>query len=281
VENQLVLQTDFGLQDGAVSTMYGVAYSVSDNLTIADLTHGITPFNIFEGSFRLAQTIKYWAPGTIFVSVVDPGVGSARLSLVAQLTTGQFVVTPDNGTLTHLAQEYGIVAVRIIDESTNRLPGSEKSATFHGRDIYAYTGARLAAGIISFEEVGPAYDVAKIITLPLNLPQVTASGALTGNIDITDVNFGSLWTNIHQATWDEQFGAQLGEWFNIKIYHKDVLQYQQALPYVKTFADVNPGEALIYINSVYTVGFAIQTGNFAAQNNVTAGPNWSVEITKN
>ena len=106
MSKHLVLQTDFGLQYGAVSTMYGVAYQVSDDIVVSDLTHGITPFNIFEGSFRLAQTIKYWQPGTVFVSVVDPGVGSERLSIVAKLKTGHFVVTPDNGTITHLAELY-------------------------------------------------------------------------------------------------------------------------------------------------------------------------------
>ncbi|MCM0582529.1 S-adenosyl-l-methionine hydroxide adenosyltransferase family protein [Weissella diestrammenae] len=275
--NHLVLQSDFGQQDGAVSTMYGVAYSVSDDLVVSDLTHGITPFNIFEGSFRLAQTIKYWAAGTVFVSVVDPGVGSNRLSIVVKLVSGHYVVTPDNGTLTHLAQAYGIVAVRQIDESVNRLAGSEKSATFHGRDIYAYTGARLAAGIITFEEVGPLYDTEKIVTLPLNLPEYH-DDILTGNIDITDVNFGSLWTNIHEDLWTGEFKATLGDWFNVKIYHRGVLQAQEKLQYVKTFADVNPGDALIYINSVYTVGFAIHTGDFAKQNHVSAGPDWSVEI---
>jgi len=275
----LVLQTDFGQQDGAVSTMYGVAYKVNSDLTVSDLTHGITPFNIFEGSFRLSQTVKYWAPETVFVSVVDPGVGSDRLSIVAKLKTGHYVVTPDNGTLTHLAQEYGIEAVRVIDEKINRLKGSSKSATFHGRDIYAYTGARLASGVIDFTEVGPEYAVEKIVKLPLNLPRLE-NGVLTGNIDITDVNFGSLWTNIHEELWTGEFAAQLGDWFTVKIYHRNVLQAQQKLQYVKTFADVNPGEALIYVNSVYTVGFAIHTGNFATQNNVTAGQDWSVEIEK-
>lgn len=275
----LVLQTDFGRQDGAVSAMYGVAYGVSDEITVADLTHGITPFNIFEGSFRLAQTVKYWPKGTVFVSVIDPGVGSDRLSLLAKLKTGQYVVTPDNGTLTHLALEYGIEAVRVIDETVNRLPGSEKSATFHGRDIYAYNGARLAAGLITFEEVGRALNPTEIVTLPTRLPELV-DGKLTGNIDITDVNFGSLWSNIPEEVWTDTFKAQLGEWFEVRIYHQDELQYSNKIQYVKTFSDVHPGESLIYIDSVYTVGFAVRIGNFATANNVTAGPDWSVEISR-
>ncbi len=275
----LVLQTDFGRQDGAVSAMYGVAYGVSDEITVADLTHGITPFNIFEGSFRLAQTVKYWPKGTVFVSVIDPGVGSKRLSLLAKLKTGQYVVTPDNGTLTHLALEYGIEAVRVIDETVNRLPGSEKSATFHGRDIYAYNGARLAARLMTFEAVGRELNPADIVTLPTHLPEII-DGKLTGNIDITDVNFGSLWSNIPEHIWTEEFKAQLGDWFEVRIYHQAELQYSNKIQYVKTFSDVHPGESLIYIDSVYTVGFAIRIGNFATANHVTAGPDWSVEIKR-
>lgn len=146
--NHLVLQTDFGLQDGAVSSMRGVAYGVASDIIISDLTHGITPFNIFEGSFRLFQTFSYWPAGTVFVSVVDPGVGSKRLSIIAETTGSHYIVTPDNGTLSHLLAHGLIASARVIDETTQRLPGSEKSSTFHGRDIYAYNGAQLASGQI-------------------------------------------------------------------------------------------------------------------------------------
>ena len=84
----LVFQTDFGLVDGAVSAMYGVAYCVHPELRIHDLTHDITPFNIWEASYRLIQTINYWPQNTVFVSVVDPGVGSERKSVVAKTKSG-------------------------------------------------------------------------------------------------------------------------------------------------------------------------------------------------
>ena len=82
--NLLVLQSDFGLVDGAVSAMIGVALEESPTLKIHHLTHDITPYNIFEGSYRLFQTVDYWPEGTTFVSVVDPGVGSKRKSVVAK-----------------------------------------------------------------------------------------------------------------------------------------------------------------------------------------------------
>ena len=98
----LVLQSDFGVVDGAVSAMIGVALSVDPEIKIYDLSHSITPFNIFEASYRLFQSIQYWPEGSVFVSVVDPGVGSNRTSVVALTNTNHIVVTPNNGTLSHL-----------------------------------------------------------------------------------------------------------------------------------------------------------------------------------
>lgn len=132
-EEALVLQTDFGLKDGAVSAMKGVAFGVDKQLKIYDLTHEIPAYNIWEASYRLYQTAEYWPQGTVFVSVVDPGVGTDRKSVVLKTKTGQYFVSPDNGTLTLVAQKFGIDSVRQIDEKVNRLKGSEKSYTFHGR----------------------------------------------------------------------------------------------------------------------------------------------------
>src|SRR5690625_4958483 len=165
MSNNLVLQTDFGISDGAVSAMYGVAISVNPNLRIFDLTHDIPQYNIWEASYRLYQTMIYWPRETVFVSVVDPGVGSERLSIVAKTVDDHYIVTPDNGTLTHIKQNIGITEVREIDETINRLPRSGESYTFHGRDVYAYTGARLASNKITFEEVGRKLELDDIIEL--------------------------------------------------------------------------------------------------------------------
>src|SRR5690625_5114259 len=144
INKLLVLQTDFGLADGAVSAMQGVAYSVAPEVTISHLTHEIEPYNIYDASYRLLQTIDYWPAGTVFVSVVDPGVGSQRRSIVAKTKNGQYIVTPDNGTLSHVAKYVGLEEVKEINEAKNRLPHSEKSHTFHGRDVYVYNGAMLS-----------------------------------------------------------------------------------------------------------------------------------------
>ena len=134
-KKHLVLQSDFGLSDGAVSAMHGVALSVDPTLGVHNLTHDIPQFNIWDGSYRLFQTINYWPEGTVFVSVVDPGVGTDRLSIIARTTNDRYVVTPDNGTLTHVKEKVGIAEVRIIDEEKHRLPGSGESYTFHNRAI--------------------------------------------------------------------------------------------------------------------------------------------------
>ncbi len=281
--NHLVLQTDFGLQDGAVSSMRGVAYNVADNIVVSDLTHGITPFNIFEGSFRLFQTFDYWQPGTVFVSVVDPGVGSKRLSVIAKTTAGHYIVTSDNGTLSHLLSNDLIESVRVIDETTQRLPGSEKSSTFHGRDIYAYNGAKLASGQVVFEDYTEELSVSDLVRLPITpgVYQETVYGQpqLVGNIDITDVNFGSLWSNIPLREF-EKMNLQYGDTLRVQIKCDGSLLFDEVLPYVHTFTDVNPGEPLIYIDSVYTVAFGLHTGSFEQTYHVGAGQGWAVSLTK-
>ena len=118
----LVFQSDFGLVDGAVSAMYGVAYCVDPELKIHDLTHDITPYSIWEASYRLIQTISYWPEDTVFVSVVDPGVGTDRRSIVVRTKSGKYIVTPDNGTLTHVLRLDGVVAARQIDERSTACP---------------------------------------------------------------------------------------------------------------------------------------------------------------
>src|SRR6202000_226298 len=188
-QNKMVVyQSDFGLKDGAVSEMKGVAMGVSPELKLFDLTHEIPAYNIWEAAYRLQQTVPYWPAGTVFVSVVDPGVGTARKSVVLKTKTGQYIVTPDNGTLTLVAESLGVAEIREIDESVNRRKDSKQSYTFHGRDVYAYTGARLAAGVISFEQVGPLLPK-KVVTIPYQ-KAVLEGKTIKGNIPVLDVQYG-------------------------------------------------------------------------------------------
>ena len=274
----LIIQTDFGTVDGAVCAMYGVAYGVSPELTITDLTHEIPQYNIWEASYRLIQTVKYWPEGSVFVSVVDPGVGSTRRSVVAETVTGQFIVTPDNGTLTHVKRMCGIKSARVIDESVNRLPNSGESYTFHGRDIYAYTGARLAAGIITFEQVGPVVDVDSVIELPV-VEAVYDGEKVSGPIDVLDVRFGSLWTNISRELF-LQLGVSHGQRVEISIENETRTLYKNILMYAKSFADVYVGEPLVYVNSLDCMAVAINQGSFAKAYNIGTGTTWRIAMRK-
>ncbi|AJG25434.1 DNA-directed RNA polymerase subunit delta [Streptococcus iniae] len=276
--NLLVLQSDFGLVDGAVSAMIGVALQEEASLGIYHLTHDITPYNIFEASYRLFQTVNYWPSGTTFVSVVDPGVGSKRKSVVALTTTHQYIVTPDNGTLSYIKKHIGIKAIREISEVNNRRQNTELSYTFHGRDVYAYTGAKLASGHINFEEVGPELSVDGIIELPV-VDTLIEEKVIRGVIDILDVRFGSLWTSIEREEF-YSFNPQFGERFEVTIYNNDMLVYQNQVTYGKSFADVRIGQPIIYINSLYRVGVAINQGSFAKAYNVGVGQNWHIELKK-
>ncbi|MCQ8261263.1 S-adenosyl-l-methionine hydroxide adenosyltransferase family protein [Streptococcus suis] len=276
--NLLVLQSDFGLVDGAVSAMIGVALQESRDLVVHNLTHDITPYNIFEGSYRLFQTVEYWPEGTIFVSVVDPGVGSKRKSVVALTEQNHYIVTPDNGTLSFIKKHVGIKAVREISEVANRRANTEHSYTFHGRDVYAYTGAKLASGHISFEEVGPELQVADIVEIP-TVPTEVGSDFVKGAIDILDVRFGSLWTSITREEF-YTLNPQFEDRFEVTIYNNDMLVYQNQVTYGKSFADVRIGQPLLYINSLYRVGLAINQGSFAKAYNVGVGQNWHIEIKR-
>ena len=272
----LVYQTDFGLVDGAVSAMYGVAYCVEPTLKIHDLTHDITPFDIWEASYRLIQTINYWPEGTVFVSVVDPGVGSDRKSVVVKSNSGRYIVTPDNGTLTHVIRFEGIAAAREIDESINRLPRSGESYTFHGRDVYAFTGARLAAGIIGFDGVGPELPVDSLVSLPIVEPHLDGNTAC-GTIDVLDVRFGSLWTNIPRELF-LQTGIRYGDRVSITIENEIRCIYRNIILFGRSFADVCVGEALAYINSLDCVAVAINQGSFARAYNIGTGNSWRIRM---
>lgn len=278
MKKSLILQSDFGMADGAVSAMYGVAYSVSENLNISDLTHDIPQYDIWEASYRLIQTVGYWSEGSVFVSVVDPGVGSTRRSIVVRTKNGQYIVTPDNGTLTHVKRITGLDSARVIDESVNRLPNSGESYTFHGRDIYAYTGAKLAAGIITFEEVGPEVATESVIELPV-VEAVYDGEKVSGTIDVLDVRFGSLWTNIPRELF-KRLGVSHGGRVEISIENETRTLYKNILVYAKSFADVYVGEPLVYVNSLDCMAVAINQGNFSRAYNIGTGTNWRITIRK-
>jgi S-adenosylmethionine hydrolase len=273
----VVFQSDFGLKDGAVSAMKGVAMGVSTDLKLFDLTHEIPPYNIWEASYRLEQTVPYWPAGTVFVSVVDPGVGTTRKSVVLKTKSGQFIVTPDNGTLTLIASSLGIAEVRQIDEVLNRRKNSQASYTFHGRDVYAFTAARLAAGVITYEQVGLKLPN-EVVQIPFQ-QAVKEGNKLKGTIAILDVQYGNIWTNIGGSLFN-QLGLSYSNLLHVEIFHNQDKVYSGDMPYSQTFGAVDKGHPLAYLNSLLQLSFALNQGDFAKTNSIGSGNDWHVDVWK-
>lgn len=276
-QRALVLQSDFGVKDGAVAAMRGVAFGVSPRLAIFDLSHENTPFDVWEAAYRLKQTASYWPAGTVFVSVVDPGVGTVRKSIVLQTRSGHFFVGPDNGTFTLVAEDLGIAAVREIDERKHRRQGSERSYTFHGRDVYAYVGARLAAEVVAFAEVGPELP-AKVVALGYEKAR-REGAALVGTIPALDYQYGNVWTNLDDALF-AGLTPKFGDRFRVTIARAGKKIYEGELPYVPSFGEVPTGAPLLYLNSLLNVSFALNMGDFAKQHGIGRGGDWSVRVEK-
>ncbi|EHJ07480.1 SAM hydrolase/SAM-dependent halogenase family protein [Staphylococcus simiae] len=274
----LVLQSDFGLGDGAVSAMYGVAHTVSDDIKVNNLTHEIPPYDIWVASYRLYQTVKYWPKGTVFVSVVDPGVGSDRRSIACLTSTGHYIITPDNGSLSHIKHYDGLEKVIEINEVTSRLPHSEESHTFHGRDVYAYNGARLAAEEIDFEQLGREIALNSIEELEIIEAQLN-DGVLSGSIDVLDIRFGSLWTNI-PLSYLKDLNVVHGDDLVVTILHHNNKVYQNIIKFARSFADVNVGEPLVYVNSLVNIGVAVNQDSFSDLYHIGTGNEWTIQLSK-
>lgn len=277
----VVFQSDFGLSDQAVSAMHGVALGVDKNLKVEDLTHDIPAYNIWEGAYRLDAVADFWPEHTVFVSVVDPGVGSERKSVVLKTQSNHYFVTPDNGTLTLVAKRLGIAEVRQIDEKVNRLKGSEASHTFHGRDVYTYTGARLAAGDISFEQVGPKL-APEVLSIDFESARIEQN-KLIGGIPILDPAYGNVWTNIPMSqllslTQAKDYVSLYGKSFLVSITQAGKFVMSETISFERSFAGVNQGQPLLYVNSLENLALALNQANFSEQFAIQAGGEWRIEI---
>lgn len=272
----LVFQTDFTYSEGAVSAMYGVVKSVDRTLEIYDSTHEIPQYDIWSASFRLLQTVRFWPQETIFVSVVDPGVGTKRKACVAKTKRGNYIVTPDNGTLTHLFHDPGIAEVRAIDETRNRLASTTGTSVFHGRDLFGYCAAKLASGLITFEEVGPTYPVDEIIML--EIAQATSDQhGIHGIFEIMDPNFGNLWTNI-PVKMLQDIGIKFNDKVRLQVMHRDSVIFDMEIPYHPTFGYVKKGQPVLYNNELMNLAFAVCMGSASSIYGLRFGPEWIVTI---
>ena len=266
----VVFMTDFGTLDDAVPICKGVMYSILPSLRIVDITHQVKPYSILDGARFLFGTTPYYPAGTVFVVVVDPGVGSTRKAIVAESKRGQYFVVPDNGLLTLLEARDGIESVHEITNPAWMI-GSKLSSTFHGRDIFSPVGAHIARGD-DWTQVGPAVPVKDLVRLELKPVRLDNRG-LTGQILATDGPFGNLVTNVDS----EQFlklGYQRGDEVPITVGEQ-----KMSLPFAKTFSDVPLQQPLFYIDSRGRLGLAVNQGNFSQKYGVNANTEFFIPRT--
>ena len=176
-----------------------------------------------------------------------------------------------------ITQSLGIAEIHEIDEAINRRKNSKASYTFHGRDVYAYTGARLAAEIITLEKVGKRL-LNTIVSIDFQKP-VYENGVVKGNIPILDIQYGNVWTNIDANTF-HKLGLKYGDKLHVEIFYSKEKIFEGDMRYETTFSAVEEGKPLCYLNSLLNVSFALNMGNFSEKYKVYSGPDWSVVIKK-
>lgn len=276
----IVCQTDFGLKWGAVAAMKGVCKMVDPALEFVDITHELPQYDILAASRELMYVLPFWPRGTVFVSVVDPGVGTSRRACVARLENGSFVVTPDNGTLTHAFHEVGVEAVRQIDESVNRYPGTEDVAVFHGRDVFAYTAARLAAGVIDYAGVGPSYPIEEIVLFDDALVRAKISeGKVEGVVSSVSDPFGSIAFNVLSVDF-RKAGFRHGDRVKVALARRGEVYFEQEVLYERSFGFVPVGAPILFDSSTNYMELGVNQGDFRARYGVEVGRDYTFQIEK-
>jgi S-adenosylmethionine hydrolase len=248
----LTLLTDYGRDDDFVGVCHGVIRTIHPEADIVDITHGIERYGVRQGALVLRNTLPYMPVG-VHVAVVDPQVGTERRAVALRTGDGRILVGPDNGLLS-LAWERceGVDVVVDITRSPHRL--EPVSATFHGRDIFAPVGAWLARG----EELADAGDPLDPETLArVEMPHPREeNGALVAHALVID-HFGNVGLNVdhdHLAGT----GITLGGRVDVEAHGETYVA-----TYAQTFADVSPGELLVYQDAYRTLALAINRGDAA------------------
>jgi S-adenosylmethionine hydrolase len=248
----IVFMTDFGTANDAVAICKAVMLSIAPDARILDITHQVTPFSIEEAARFLEAVTPYYPSGTVFVAVIDPGVGTSRKAIIVKSRKGQYFILPDNGLITPVLDRDGLAMAREITNQ-NWMIQSAISSTFHGRDIFSPAGAHLAAGW-DFNLVGP--EVPQLVRLTPKSSTTTDKG-IDGDVIGLDDPFGSLITDIPGDEF-KKLGYAFGDKVVVQLNKKTV-----ALPYAKTFMDVPVGDSLLYIDSRGRVGIAVNQGNYS------------------
>jgi S-adenosylmethionine hydrolase len=254
----IVFMSDFGTTDDSVAICKGVMLEIEPRARIFDITHQVQPYAIGDGARLLGGTAPHYPRGSVFVVVIDPGVGSARKAIAARTRGGRLFVLPDNGLLTSVDAVDPVVEVReITNQGFMRRTGP--SSTFHGRDVFSPAAAHLAAGA-PFTDVGPV--VADWVRLHLARARLTPE-ALVGEVIGLDGPYGNLVTDV-PAELFSRLGYALGETVRVSVGGQAF-----SLPFVRTFSDVPEGKGLLYIDSRGRLSLAINMGDFARTHGIT------------
>jgi S-adenosylmethionine hydrolase len=249
--------TDFGTANDAVAICRAVIFGIAPPETrVTDITHQVTPFSIEEGARFLAGVTPYYPSGTVFLVVVDPGVGTSRKAVIVKSKKGQFFVLPDNGLITPVLDRDGLDSAHQITNQ-NWMIQAAVSSTFHGRDIFSPAAAHLAGGW-DFTQAGP--PVPELVRLKIKTSTTMEKG-IAGDVIGLDDPYGSLITDIPVEEF-RKLGYSLDDKVTVLLNKKPV-----TVPYVKTFADVPVGASLLYIDSRGRVGIASNEDNYARKYN--------------
>jgi S-adenosylmethionine hydrolase len=261
----LAIITDFGYRDHYTGAMKGVIASIAPGAVVIDITHGIPAQSIVAGALALRESWRFFPPRTVFLAVVDPGVGTARAPIAIETRGGARFVGPDNGLLWLAATQAGIKRVVKLTSPSHRL--TNVSATFHGRDIFAPAAAYLWRGT-PISALGPALGPSSIVRL--NLPRPVESGReVRGEVIYVD-GFGNLVSNI-----DRQVAKQFGSRFR----HKSLsvrIRGGAAMRLLDAYADAPEGVPLAIFGSFGLLEVAIRDGNAAMH--FAAGPGSPVSL---
>ena len=249
----IVFLTDFGTANDSVAICKAVIASISPDVRIMDITHQVTPYSIEEGARFLAGVSPYYPGGTVFLAIVDPGVGTSRKAVIIKTKKGQYFVVPDNGLISPVLERDGLEVAR---EITNEhwMIEAPISSTFHGRDIFSPAAAHLASGW-EFNLAGPV--VPQLVRLTPKA-SVTSEKGISGDVIALDDPYGSLITDITAEDFGS-LGYNASDKVTVLLDDKPLV-----LPFVRTFMDVAVGEPLLYIDSRGRVGLAVNERNFSA-----------------
>ncbi|MGB2954313.1 MAG: SAM-dependent chlorinase/fluorinase [Gaiellaceae bacterium] len=259
--------SDFGLQDDFVGTCHGVIKRIAADAEIIDITHGIPPQQILQGSLVLANTLPYMPEG-VHLAVVDPGVGGARRALALRSRDGRIHVGPDNGLLMPAVERLG--GIEEAYELTSAEYALESvSRTFHGRDVFAPAAAHLAKGV-ALERLGPPIDPDALARIDLPQPEV-GENRIRAIVLYVD-RFGNMPLNLTREHLQE---AELVPGMTVEV--ELALERYYAVV-ARTFADARAGDILLYEDSYRNIALAINGGNAAEMFGALAGQDIRIHL---